>query len=86
MERCVQIITSLDFTERLKVLAGTPLLILQGDSDQGMPYEAGTKLIEGLLPHARVSMYERAGHGLYLTHAGRVVGEILDFVKSVRQT
>jgi pimeloyl-ACP methyl ester carboxylesterase len=86
MERCVQIITSLDFTERLKVLAGTPLLILQGDSDQGMPYEAGTKLIEGLLPHARVSMYERAGHGLYLTHAERVIGEILDFVKSVRQT
>ncbi len=83
VERCVQIITSYDFTEKLKALAGTPLLVLQGDSDQGMPYEAGTRWIEALVPNTRVSMYEKAGHGLYLSHAGRVVEDILGFVKGV---
>jgi len=61
-----------------------PSLILRG-LDQSMPYEAGAKLVEGLLSYVRFSLYERAGHGLYLTNAERVVGEILDFVKSVRQ-
>lgn len=83
VERCVQIITSYEFTEKLKALAGTPLLVLQGDSDQGMPYEAGTKWIEALVPKTRVSMYEKAGHGLYLTHAEKVVEEILGFVKGM---
>lgn len=83
MERCVQIITSYDFTERLKALAGKPLLVLQGDSDNGMPHEAGTRWIEGLIPNARVSMYEKAGHGLYLTHAGKVIEDIVGFVKGL---
>ncbi|ERF74978.1 hypothetical protein EPUS_08519 [Endocarpon pusillum Z07020] len=81
MERCVQIIASCDFTEKLKALAGTSLLVLQGDSDQGMPYEAGTKWIEALVPNTQVSLYEKAGHGLYLTHAERVIEEILGFVR-----
>lgn len=85
MERCVQIITSYDFTEKLKALAGAALLVLQGDSDQGMPYEAGTKWIEALVPDTRVSMYEKAGHGLCLTHAEKVVEEILDFVKGMKK-
>jgi non-heme chloroperoxidase len=83
MERCVQIITSYDFTERLKALAGKPLLVLQGDSDNGMPYEAGTRWIEGLIPNARVRMYEKAGHGLYLTHAEKVIEDIVGFVKGL---
>lgn len=85
IERCVQIITSFDFTEKLKLLteAGKPLLILQGDSDQGMPYEAGTKVIKRLVPSARVTMFEKAGHGLYLTHVERVIDEIVGFVKGV---
>jgi non-heme chloroperoxidase len=83
LERCVQIISSFDFTDSLKALAGNPLLVLQGDADQGMPYEAGAKLIEGLIPNVRVSMYEKAGHGLYLTHAEKVIEEILGFVKGV---
>ncbi len=83
MERCVQIIASSDFTEKLRAMAGVgkSLLVLQGDSDQGMPYEAGTKLIQALVPDSRVSMYEKAGHGLYLTHTPKVIDEILGFVK-----
>jgi non-heme chloroperoxidase len=83
LERCVQIISSFDFTDKLKLLTGNPLLVLQGDADQGMPYEAGAKLIEGLVPNVRVSIYEKAGHGLYLTNAEKVIEEILGFVKGV---
>ena len=81
LERCVQIMTSYDFTERLRALAGTPLLVLQGDSDQSMPYEAGVSLIEGLVPNTRVSMYEKGAHGIYLTHAQKVIEDILGFIK-----
>jgi pimeloyl-ACP methyl ester carboxylesterase len=83
MERCIQIMTHYDFTEKLKGLPENSILVLQGDSDQGMPYEAGVKVIEGLVPSARVSMYEKAGHGLYLTHAEKVVEDIIGFVKGV---
>lgn len=80
IERCVQIITSFDFTDKLKAWSRMPLLILQGDSDQGMPYEAGAKLIEAMVPNTRVRLYEKAGHGLYLTHADKVIGDLLGFV------
>lgn len=85
VERCVQIITSFDFTHKLEALVGMPLLILQGDSDQGMPYEAGTKLIETLVPNTQVNMYEKAGHGLYLTHAKKVIEDMLCFIKGIEK-
>ena len=81
LERCVQIITSYDFTERLKALMGMPLLVLQGDSDQSLPYEAGAKLIEALVPDTRMRVYEKGGHGIYLTHAQQVIEDILGFIQ-----
>jgi non-heme chloroperoxidase len=85
LERCVQIMTAYDFTEKLKALAGTPLLVLQGDSDQSMPYEAGVRLIETLVPDTRVSMYEKGAHGIYVTHAQKVVDDILGFVQGRKE-
>lgn len=81
IERCVQMLGH-DFTDQLTALKTESVLILQGDSDKSLPYEAGAKLIEALIPSARVSMYEKAGHGLYLTHAAKVMDDILAFVKS----
>lgn len=53
-ERCVQIISSKDYTADLKRLAGaeggdTKVLILHGDSDKGMPYEASGKVVADIL-------------------------------------
>jgi non-heme chloroperoxidase len=66
MERCTQIITSFNFTELLTHLGKefeVPIMVLHGDADQGMPYEASTKLIEGLIPRSQAKVYKVAGHG-----------------------
>lgn len=91
MERCVQMITDKDFTPDLRRLAEetgqkTQVLILHGDSDRGMPYEASSKIVAEILGHkAHARLYERAGHGLYLTHQERVMGDILGFVKRIQE-
>jgi non-heme chloroperoxidase len=66
MERCTQIISTFDFTELLTHLGNefeVPLMVLHGDSDQGMPYEASTKLVEKIIPRTQAKVYEVAGHG-----------------------
>jgi non-heme chloroperoxidase len=66
MERCTQIITSFDFTEHLTHLGKEfeiPVMVLHGDADQGMPYDASTKLIETLIPRTEAKIYKTAGHG-----------------------
>ncbi|KAK5535044.1 hypothetical protein LTR23_008086 [Exophiala sp. CCFEE 6169] len=82
VERCVQIITSRDFTEDLKRLNDhdVKLLVLHGDSDQGMPAEASASLVPQIAKQVRVKIYKNAAHGLYLTHANEVLEDILDFV------
>ena len=75
--------TSFDFTGQEKAFSRNRCLFLQGDSDQVMPYEAGAKWIEALVPSARLSTFEKAGRELYLTHAEKVIEEILGFVRGV---
>ncbi|EXJ64777.1 hypothetical protein A1O7_01115 [Cladophialophora yegresii CBS 114405] len=82
VERCVQIITNRDFTEDLKELNGqdVKLLVIHGDNDQSNPAEATAHLIPKLAKQAEVKIYERAAHGMYLTHAAKVLEDILAFV------
>ena len=49
-----------------------------------MPASASAYLIEKLIPDGlcQVNMYEKAAHGLYLTHAGKVMGDILAFISA----
>lgn len=89
MERCVQITTENDFTEELRKLAQeagekVKVLIIHGDCDQGMPYEASGKILANILGHnADVRLYDKAAHGLYLTHQERVLKDILGFVSTI---
>lgn len=48
-----------------------------------MPYEASSRLIGELVPGAEVKVYEKAAHGLYLTHKGQVLEDLLGFVAKV---
>ena len=84
--RTVKIITSRDFTEDLREFGkegdrGMPLLVLHGDQDAGMPYEASVRIVKELVPRAQVKVYEKAAHGMCVTHAQRVVGDVLEFVQ-----
>ncbi|MCJ1254749.1 hypothetical protein MMC24_002565 [Lignoscripta atroalba] len=86
MERCIQIIITVDFTrelEKLAISSEVPVMILHGESDQGMPFEASTKLIEELMPRTQVKIYGKAGHGLYLTHTQQVLEDILGFLSKL---
>jgi non-heme chloroperoxidase len=91
MERCVQIITDKDFTQDLRRLAQeareiVKVLILHGDSDHGMPYEASGKIVANILEHkAETKLYEKAAHGLYLTHQERVLKDILGFLTMIQE-
>jgi pimeloyl-ACP methyl ester carboxylesterase len=90
-ERCVQMISSKDYTADLKRLAGaeggdTKVLILHGDSDKGMPYEASGKIVADILgSRADTKIYEKAAHGLYVTHQERVLKDVLDFVRMIQK-
>lgn len=86
MLRAVQIIIATDFTEQLTRLgkeSETPLLILHGDQDHGMPFEASSRIIKELVPRAHVVVYEKAAHGLCVTHAEKVVDDVVKFVQTL---
>jgi len=44
-----------------------PMLLLHGDTDQGMPLEASALLVKEMVPWAEVKVYEKAGHGNLLS-------------------
>ncbi|KAH7114749.1 Alpha/Beta hydrolase protein [Dactylonectria estremocensis] len=57
-----------------------PIMVLHGGADTGMPLEASGRVIKEMLPWADLRVYENAGHGLYLTHADRVLKDIIEIV------
>ncbi|KAH6839497.1 Alpha/Beta hydrolase protein [Chaetomium sp. MPI-CAGE-AT-0009] len=59
------------------------VLILHGDSDSGMPVESSSVLIHKILPWSQLKVYEKAGHGLYLTHAQQVLDDVLAFLDPI---
>lgn len=67
MERCVQLISSTDFTEKLKKLESeTDLRItcLHGDKDAP---ESQVVMLKKIYPRTVVKMYEDAAHGRSLS-------------------
>lgn len=48
--------------------------------DSGMPAEASANLIPHFAKQAEVKIYEKAAHGLYLTHAEKILEDIIAFV------
>lgn len=91
VERCVQIITSTNFAEHLERLAGAEggdikVLVVHGDSDHSMPYETSGKVVTDILEgKANAVIYEKAAHGLYLTHQERLLKDILGFTRMVQE-
>ncbi|KAH0841354.1 hypothetical protein AYO21_04949 [Fonsecaea monophora] len=82
IESCVQIITDRDFTDDLKKLDSKDIrvLVIHGDNDQSNSAEATANLIPNLVSQAQVKIYDKAAHGMYLTHANQVTDDILSFV------
>ena len=58
-----------------------PTLIIHGDRDMSVPLALGRRTAAGIRG-ARLSVYEGAPHGLFLTHMARVNRELIAFAKA----
>ena len=57
-----------------------PTLLIHGDRDASAPLAITAKATAALLPHAALSVYEGAPHGLPLTHVERLNAELQAFL------
>jgi pimeloyl-ACP methyl ester carboxylesterase len=76
-------ITVGDFRPDMRAI-GVRTLIVHGDADASAPLELCGRATASLIPGARLAVYSGAPHGLPVTHAARLIGELADFVREVR--
>lgn len=76
---CHRAIAAADFRRELRSI-DVPALIVHGDRDVTSPVELAHRTA-ALMPNARLSIYEGAPHGLFLTHIDRLNHELLEFVR-----
>jgi len=69
-----------DQTEDLKAIT-VPVLVLQGDDDQVVPYKAAAIKQAELLADATLKIYEGYPHGMLTTHAEVLNPDILAFIQ-----
>lgn len=70
-----------DFREDLKRMT-IPTLLLHGDEDQIVPIDLASRQSIKMLPRGTLKEYAGAPHGLCVTHADQVNGDLLAFLKS----
>ncbi|AOX65128.1 alpha/beta hydrolase [Curtobacterium sp. BH-2-1-1] len=70
-----------DQTEDLRAIT-VPVLVLQGDDDQVVPYRDASLKQAELLSDATLKIYEGYPHGMLTTHADVVNPDILAFLRS----
>ncbi|MES3082281.1 alpha/beta fold hydrolase [Sphingomonas faeni] len=69
-----------DQTEDLKAIS-VPVLVMQGDDDQIVPYAAAAMLQAKLLKNATLKIYKGFPHGMPTTHADVINPDLLAFVR-----
>lgn len=69
-----------DQTDDLKAIT-VPVLVLQGDDDQVVPYKDAALKQAALLPDATLKIYEGYPHGMLTTHADVINPDILAFIQ-----
>ncbi|HDT3134690.1 TPA: alpha/beta hydrolase [Enterobacter asburiae] len=70
-----------DQTEDLKTIT-IPVLVLQGDDDQVVPYKNAALLQDKLLANSVLKIYPGFPHGMHTTHADTINADILAFIRS----
>lgn len=69
-----------DQTEDLRAIT-VPVLVLQGDDDQVVPYQAASLKQAELLSDSTLKIYEGYPHGMLTTHADVLNPDILAFIR-----
>ncbi|WP_368544577.1 alpha/beta fold hydrolase [Enterobacter soli] len=70
-----------DQTEDLKAIS-VPVLVIQGDDDQVVPYKAAALKQDKLLQNSKLIVYPGYPHGMHTTHADTINKDILEFIRS----
>lgn len=70
-----------DQTEDLRAIT-VPVLVLQGDDDQVVPYQDASLKQAELLSDSTLKIYEGYPHGMLTTHADVINPDILAFIRS----
>lgn len=70
-----------DQTNDLKAIT-VPVLVLQGDDDQVVPYKNASLLQDKLLANSVLKIYPGFPHGMHTTHADTINADILAFIRS----
>lgn len=70
-----------DQTEDLKAIT-VPVLVMQGDDDQVVPYKNAALLQDKLLTNSVLKIYPGFPHGMHTTHAETIKADILAFIRS----
>ena len=70
-----------DWREEMRSMT-VPTLLIHGDADASSPIDLASRESVKLIAQSRLEVYENAGHGLYVTHRGRLSSDLLRFCKS----
>jgi len=77
---CIKAFSETDFTEDLKKF-DVPTLVVHGDADQVVPYEAAGVSSAKLVKGSTLKIYPGAPHGLTDTHKDQLNADLLAFLK-----
>jgi non-heme chloroperoxidase len=72
--------TETDFRPELPGIS-VPTLLIHGDNDKSTPIETTARKTAPLIPGCQLKVYEGAAHGLPITHADQLNGDLLAFAK-----
>lgn len=70
-----------DQTEDLKAIT-LPVLVMQGDDDQVVPYQNAAILQDKLLPNSQLKIYPGFPHGMHTSHADTINADLLAFIRA----
>ena len=73
--------SEIDQTDDLKAIT-VPVLVMQGDDDQVVPYKNAALLQDKLRSNSTLRIYPCYPHGMHTSYADVINADILAFIKS----
>ncbi len=81
LSACTRSMAATDFRGELPRI-GVPALVIHGTRDASAPIDVTGRPTAALIPGARLTVYDGAPHGLFVTHQARLTADLLAFAGS----
>ncbi|MFD1143347.1 alpha/beta fold hydrolase [Larkinella insperata] len=78
---CAKAFSGTDFRSDVAAI-NVPTLIIHGDSDATVPFEASGQKTHALIPQSQLLVYEGEPHGLFFTQKDQLNEDLLAFISS----